>query len=305
MATKPDVVGVGYHASFPYAGDPFYLANPEEQNYRGFYYEVNRTPAMFFDGPPQLTQYNNSDFEARYAAEKAIPSPARIEMQRTYDPGLRTGNVLVRVIAEQPIPGDNRLRVAVVENHVPYDAWNGIHLHEHVFRKFLPDTTGTVLNFAAPYPDTAAVSLPFALAPNWGDVNCELVAFVQEQGSRVMIQGAKISAFQPGVGVDDPAGSSGASGSAGARIAGIGPNPFSLETRVQLRSTGGPIRLTVHDTAGRLVRTLVDGAEPAGTQEVSWDGRDDQGREVGSGIYFLRLDGPGVDHELVKALRLR
>ena len=301
MATKPDVIGVGYHASFPYAGDPFYLANPDEQNNRGFYYEVNRTPAMFIDGPPQLTQYNNSDFEGRYVTRKAIPSPARIEMERTYDYHLRTGTVLVRVIAEQPIPGDKRLRVAVCENHVPFDAWNGIHTHEHVFRKFLPDTTGTALTFAAPYPDTAAVTLPYALAPEWGDVNCELVAFVQEQGSREMIQGAKIRAYQPGVGVDDPAGSTAVQ----TRITGIGPNPFALETRIQLESSGGPVRLTVHDTAGRLVRVLVDGVLPSGRREMTWDGRDEAGRQIDSGIYFLRLSQPGTESQAIKVLVMR
>jgi hypothetical protein len=302
MATKPDVVGIGYHASFPYAGDPFYLANPDEQNYRGFYYEVNRTPAMFIDGPPQLTQYNNSDFEGRYVLRNAIPSPARIELDRTYDYNLRTGQVHVRVIAEQAIAGEKRLRVAVCENHVPYNAWNGITLHEHVFRKFLPDTTGTVLNFAAPYPDTAEVSLPFTLAPEWGDVNCELVAFVQEQGSREMIQGAKISAFQPGVGIDDSAESS---TPARTRIMSISPNPFRAEIQVRLESTGGPLRLTVHDTAGRTVRVLVDGSLPAGAQAMRWDGRDDGGRELGSGIYFLRLSPAAASSSTVKVLRLR
>jgi hypothetical protein len=302
MATKPDVVGIGYHASFPYAGDPFYLANPAEQNYRGFYYEVARTPAMFIDGPPQLTQYNNSDFEGRYVLRNAIPSPARIELDRTYDYNLRTGQVQVRVIAEQAIAGDKRLRVAVVENHVPYSAWNGINTHEYVFRKFLPDTTGTVLNFTAPYPDTATVTLPYTLALDWGDVNCELVAFVQEQGSREMIQGAKIKAYQPGVGIDDPAGSSTPSRT---RITSIEPNPFSSETRVRLATAGGPVRLTVHDTAGRMVRVLVDGTLPAGAQAMRWDGRDETGRELGSGIYFLRVSQAGASAEAVKVLRLR
>jgi outer membrane protein Omp28/flagellar hook capping protein FlgD len=302
MATKPDVVGIGYHASFPYAGDPFYLANPAEQNYRGFYYEVNRTPAMFIDGPPQLQQYNNSDFEGRYVLRNAIPSPMAIEMDRDYDSDLRTGLVHLRLIAEQAIPGDKRLRVAVVENHVPYNAWNGINVHEHVFRKFLPDTTGTVLNFTAPYPDTATVTLPYTLAPDWGDVNCELVAFVQEQGSREMIQGAKIKAFQPGVGIDDSAESS---APARTRITSISPNPFRAETQIRLDSTGGAMRLTVHDTAGRLVRVLVDGSLPAGAQAMRWDGRDETGRELGSGIYFMRLSPAGASPEAVKVLRLR
>jgi flagellar hook assembly protein FlgD len=45
----------------------------------------------------------------------------------------------------------------------------------------------------------------------------------------------------------------------------------------------------VYDVAGRLVRTLVDEERPAGAQVVEWDGRDDEGRSVGNGIYFYAM----------------
>jgi flagellar hook assembly protein FlgD len=46
----------------------------------------------------------------------------------------------------------------------------------------------------------------------------------------------------------------------------------------------------VFDAAGRLVRTLVDTSEGAGAHDVTFDGRDDNGRPVASGVYFYRLD---------------
>jgi hypothetical protein len=307
MATKPDVVGVGYHASFPYAGDPFYLANPAEQDARGFYYQVNRTPAMFIDGPPQLTQYSDAEFEARYVLRKSIPSPAAIELERTYDPDLHTGHLLVRVIAEQALAGDPRLRVAVIENDVPYEAWNGISIHQYVFRKFLPDTTGTPLAFSAPFPDTAEVALPFAIAPDWAAVHCEIVAFVQEQGSRELVQGGRISAMEPGTAVNDPvAGAAGAAGVTYAHITSIEPNPFPTEARIRFQQARpGPLRLTVHDAQGRIVRVILDHTLPAGAHDVRWDGRNAIGREAGSGVYFFRLSAPGPDPPATKALRLR
>jgi flagellar hook assembly protein FlgD len=45
----------------------------------------------------------------------------------------------------------------------------------------------------------------------------------------------------------------------------------------------------VYDTNGRLVRTLVDENRDFGTHEVAWDGRNDAGITVGSGVYFYRL----------------
>ena len=45
----------------------------------------------------------------------------------------------------------------------------------------------------------------------------------------------------------------------------------------------------VYDLRGRLVRTLLRGEVGVGPQEVIWNGRDNQGQQVSSGIYFYRL----------------
>jgi flagellar hook assembly protein FlgD len=50
-----------------------------------------------------------------------------------------------------------------------------------------------------------------------------------------------------------------------------------------------PIELTVHDVRGRLVRRLVGGAVGLGGHEIAWDGRDDAGQAVASGVYFARI----------------
>lgn len=52
----------------------------------------------------------------------------------------------------------------------------------------------------------------------------------------------------------------------------------------------GTARLRVYDIGGRLVRTLADGSLPAGDGRASWDGRDDDGRPLGGGLYFGRLE---------------
>jgi spore coat protein A len=68
------------------------------------------------------------------------------------------------------------------------------------------------------------------------------------------------------------------------------PNPFSASTTIEF-SLPEPsvVSLRVFDIAGREVRTLVDGPLPEASHSVAWDGRDDYGRDVGGGIYFLRL----------------
>lgn len=49
------------------------------------------------------------------------------------------------------------------------------------------------------------------------------------------------------------------------------------------------VDLAIYDVQGRRVRALLNGAVPAGSNRVTWDGRDADGRRVGSGIYFARL----------------
>jgi len=73
------------------------------------------------------------------------------------------------------------------------------------------------------------------------------------------------------------------------------PNPFNPATSISFslaedRNTS----LVVYDALGRTVRTLVNGPLPAGTHTVRWDGRDDTGAAVSSGVYLYRLTAGGV-----------
>ena len=71
------------------------------------------------------------------------------------------------------------------------------------------------------------------------------------------------------------------------------PNPFNPITNIQFSVYGGqrPTRATlkVYNIVGRLVRTLVDEEMLPGVHSVTWDGKDDRGNEVSSGVYFYQL----------------
>jgi flagellar hook assembly protein FlgD len=49
------------------------------------------------------------------------------------------------------------------------------------------------------------------------------------------------------------------------------------------------VSLTIYDATGRLVRTLVDRVEDAGYKSAIWNGKDDEGNDASSGIYFYKL----------------
>jgi hypothetical protein len=60
----------------------------------------------------------------------------------------------------------------------------------------------------------------------------------------------------------------------------------------------GPAVVSLYDVSGRLVRTIARGDFPAGYQAAAWDGRDDRGRGVATGVYFLRVTSAGAERSL-------
>ena len=69
------------------------------------------------------------------------------------------------------------------------------------------------------------------------------------------------------------------------------PNPFNSTTRIEYYAPiSSGVQLAIFDLLGRRVRTLFDGYVTTGTHRIEWDGRDEHGRPVGSGVYLYRLD---------------
>jgi hypothetical protein len=72
------------------------------------------------------------------------------------------------------------------------------------------------------------------------------------------------------------------------------PNPFNPRTTIRFSlAESGTARLVVYDAGGRKVKTLVDGAQTAGVHEVVWDGTNDSGSPVASGVYWSQLHVKG------------
>jgi predicted outer membrane repeat protein len=70
------------------------------------------------------------------------------------------------------------------------------------------------------------------------------------------------------------------------------PNPFGHTTALSYElPSAGIVGARVFDVSGKLIRTLVDSEyQPAGLRTIVWNGRDDRGRPVASGVYFFRVD---------------
>lgn len=83
------------------------------------------------------------------------------------------------------------------------------------------------------------------------------------------------------------------------------PNPFNPSTTLTFSvSKPASVRLTVYDLLGKPVRRLVDGEVSVGEHSVQWDGRDESGTIVDSGLYLARFEG-GSEVQTIRMVLLK
>jgi flagellar hook assembly protein FlgD len=69
------------------------------------------------------------------------------------------------------------------------------------------------------------------------------------------------------------------------------PNPFNPETTIRYGLPEmSPVKIIVYSILGQNVKTLVDDMIPAGQHSVTWDGTDNKGEQVTSGMYIYRIE---------------
>jgi len=146
------------------------------------------------------------------------------------------------------------------------------------------------------YADTDTVFIDTSL--EWDELTYYKVASVDFGGNRS--EYAALPASTTGVGDDVPSFS---------WVGQTCPNPFRPEERVTqisyaVASPGGPVDIRVYNLSGDLLRVLVTEEHDPGTYVARWDGSDGQGRRVSSGVYFYRVDAPGLrEHRKIVVLR--
>ena len=83
------------------------------------------------------------------------------------------------------------------------------------------------------------------------------------------------------------------------------PNPFNPETRIRFQlAENSDVKLMVYDVLGRKVRTLVSDRMDAGHHVINWDGLNDAGTDVASGMYVYRIKaGDFIAHRKMLLVR--
>lgn len=221
-----------------------------------------------------------AEYQQDFLARKAIGSPVTIKVEGSI--AARDGDVdiTVKVVDTMPL-GPNVLRVVVAEEVVAATPDTFL----YVARDLLDDETLLI----SAVGESVVVNRTFTVDPSWDVSELDVVAFVQDDSDKEILQSGALSFDETSVGDDD------VWGNARFSIKQNAPNPFGSTTAIAFSVPVGhePASLTVHDVAGRKVRTLVDGRLDAGPHTAAWDGRDSRGHRVAPGIYFCRLEVAG------------
>jgi len=179
-----------YHTS-AFSIPLFYTA---ETNARAPYYSISSYPTTKVDGV--LTQVGGGGASAsNYAAylplyntRIAILSDFTLSLSYALISGNNYEATVVVTKVGASTATNLKLRVLVTETAIPY-TWQGMSVLNNVVRDMVPDQNGTLLDFTS--GNTQTFVFPFTLGATWVKENCELIAFVQNDTGKEILQGTK------------------------------------------------------------------------------------------------------------------
>ncbi len=169
------------------------------------YYGISSYPTAKFDGV--LTQVggggssqsNYTAYLAKYNQRIGITSSFTIDLTWEWISG---NNYEAHVVVEKvdTYTGTNlKLQLALTESNIPY-SWFGMTEVNYVERAMFPNYNGTSLDFSG--GNTLEFTIPYTLNASWIKENCELVAFVQNNSGKEILQGTKSTMNTPDFDLD-------------------------------------------------------------------------------------------------------
>ncbi len=178
---------IKYPVSWPGNGCVFYHQNPAPVNLRRSYYSVNAAPTGVVDGSPLGS--SASTWTNRIQNNFSNPAEVSLSLGAAHD---GEGNLAVTATVTRPEGTDYpsgmvRLRVAIVEREIQYNAPNGSTVQTFVHRDMLPGGNGIEITLSE--GQTENYQFSGELDSSWDLSELEVVAFVQEQtGQRRVLQ---------------------------------------------------------------------------------------------------------------------
>lgn len=287
-----------------HVGGQFYK---QEASGRFFYYPETQSgsgqwahwmPTVWFAGMDEITGAWTNVYTTWAAYEEKVtnwlyvPTPLSIDLDVDYVPRTASGTVRAEIFAESVVGfTDLHLRIVLTESNISHSQ----EIYHQVVRDYLPDHNG--IAFTIEQGETFVHSEEFVIDSGWDASECDIVAVVQNDAERMVVQCAQ-TAVPAQTPVLEEIAEAGLPGQF--RLSQNYPNPFNPETEIRYTLPREErIEMTVYDITGAEVAVLADGRRAAGTHSVRWNAAD-----LASGVYFCRLQAGGVS-EMVKMVLLK
>ena len=275
-----EVAIVEWHMSWP-GSDIWYSANPTDNDGRRVFYGINGVPAFKTDGwLPSSSSTLEPHWDYEYNTNGDVP--VTLTITGDYDAGTKTGNFEVTATVSEELPAGSYKIFAVVTEEQTY--WGGNYYD--TMHKAFPNFNGWAVS-SFPATVGSAFDLNGDSSGAWDDTECRIIVWLQDTtGQKKIQQAAQSFVFDLGEAtdvVDAPI------------LYELGrnfPNPFNPKTSIPVRmKASGDVLVEVLTADGRRVAVLHDGLLDSGNHEFNWNGDDQSGRKVASGVYMSRVTG--------------
>jgi hypothetical protein len=283
------IVTLSYHVWWPTPGDdPMYLANITPVQTRIAYYSGGGStyaPRAYIDGFVDGTS-NYTGWPGSIEGRFLDPSPITITLT-----GTRNGTTLnmnAAIFAEQAVNSANwRVHWAVVESrisanqnspggYVPF-------LHDYAHRNMYPDGNGSTISISQ--GQTVNIPRQLALGSTWVPSACRVIVFVQNNTDK-KVQQVEFVEVNTLTSVGEPVNGVPTTFAISQNY----PNPFNPATDIDYAvSKASFVSVKVYNLLGQEVRTLVSEEKSVGVYQARWDGKDNVGAEVPSGMYVYKM----------------
>lgn len=278
---------IAFHTWIPTVGDPMYAANTGHVQTRYAYYMSSGlyTPHAyidgFIDGGSTYTSWPGA-VEGRFLD----PSPVSITIT-----GTRNGNALnlnAAIFAELPVNSTTwRVHWVVVESGIsaPQNSPGGYvpFIHDYAFRNFYPDPNGSTITIVQGQTVNFPRSIP--LDASWVPNNLRVIVFVQNNTDK-KVQQVEFVDVNTLTSVGEPVNGVPTTFAVSQNY----PNPFNPTTAFDYAvSKQSFVSIKVYNLLGQEMRALVSEEKGVGVYQATWDGKDNVGTEVPSGMYLYKM----------------
>ncbi|MDD2890914.1 MAG: FlgD immunoglobulin-like domain containing protein [bacterium] len=239
------------------------------------------------DGIIGRTGTTYSTFRTDFNTRKVVAPKVTIDLSKSYyNPSARNGYVTAHITNVSGSSLSGLLYIAITETNLSgyYD----------VARDLLR-AAGSPVSLAAGASLDSTKYFVISSSGGWNPSNCSIVAFVQN-GAGEIYQGAKVPVTS--IAVEE-------NSNKNTFAVKVSPNPFTLNTNVCYSiENKEKVQVGIYDVTGKLVRQLVDGEQDAGSHTAYWNGKNDLGNKIGTGIYFCVVN-TGIHKNVSKILSIK